>query len=535
MKQILHIFLKDLRHFWIEIFVLLAAVAAFAWIDPKQWLMAAPAYLYSPAEWTQLDGLLKLVIVVAWWLLIARAVHDESLVGDRQFWLTRPYERLHLLAAKALFILAFVYLPIFLAQISILMRAGFNPASFIPGLLYNLLLITAIFVLPAAAIAAVTSNLVRMALVVLGVWLAFIAFLSVSAVLFERGQIHSSVSTHNFLWLPTMLCICAAVVVFQYTQRRAALARIVLLALPLVFWMYAAIFSSAPLVNHAYPALASGQAPPISIAVRQNVQQSLATHATLNRKQVEVSIPIQLSGIPADELWLTNGIEVAVQDAHGIVWTSPWEALQGFYYSFNPAGQDATIRFTMSRAVFDRVQPIPVTLHLTLAFTQARRSSVWATSVSPRGFAVPNFGSCSPQIVPTEPQPMIVGLNCRFALRQPQFTYVETAWTEGLCTNASPSIKSSGWIGELHRAPADLNLSSVEERGIPLSNRQMIPHPQEISPSQLCPGTPVTFTQYRQVRSLQAQYTFQNFRFPAYDARTGLGGMFTLGVTVTPQ
>ena len=97
-----------------------------------------------------LAGLLTVLIPVSWWLLIARVIHAETLVGDRQFWLTRPYEWKKLLGAKALFLAVFLYLPLLIAQCLLLFRAGFHPLSFIPGLLFNLLLITGVHCIAAA-------------------------------------------------------------------------------------------------------------------------------------------------------------------------------------------------------------------------------------------------------------------------------------------------------------------------------------------------------------------------------------------------
>ena len=73
----------------------------------------------------------------------------------------RPYDWKKLLGAKALFLVAFLYLPLLIAQCLLLFSAGFRPLSFIPGLLFNLLLITGILVLPLMAIASVTATFAR--------------------------------------------------------------------------------------------------------------------------------------------------------------------------------------------------------------------------------------------------------------------------------------------------------------------------------------------------------------------------------------
>jgi hypothetical protein len=75
MKQILHIFAKDSRHFWPEIVVSLAITAAFTWIYPNQWtqndLGGGPGFAVS-TELRLLTSVLTLLVPVSWWLLIAR-------------------------------------------------------------------------------------------------------------------------------------------------------------------------------------------------------------------------------------------------------------------------------------------------------------------------------------------------------------------------------------------------------------------------------------------------------------------------------
>ena len=102
-KQTLHILRKDLRHLAPEISVSLSLVALFAWIAPAAW----PGYIgkmaYPGAQFgaPQIMGVfLHALIPISWLVLISRSVHDESLVGDKQFWVTRPYTWYSLLAAK---------------------------------------------------------------------------------------------------------------------------------------------------------------------------------------------------------------------------------------------------------------------------------------------------------------------------------------------------------------------------------------------------------------------------------------------------
>ena len=518
MKQMLRIFLKDLRHFWIEVAFLLAVVAGFAWVYPQRW--SGHASNPSP-EWSMLAGLLKLLIVVGWWLLISGAIHDESLVGDRQFWVTRPYERRYLLAAKALFIFCFVYVPVFLMQLSILAQAGFQASHYIPNLLYNLVLLTAFCILPAAALATVTSNLVRLTLTILGVCLGFVATVSIALVLTAKGVLQTSVPTKDFLSVPTVMCLLAAVIAVQYGARRVALSRAMLLALPPVLLLYTGIFSSTTVVDHTYPALAPGNSAPFSISVRQDAptNESLRAFASKNLKKIEVYIPVRVSDGAEDAVWSGSGVRIRIR-GQGVDWQSGW---QGMYSAYYRDGQDSWFRFALDREVFERVQPVPVTLQVTLALNQARRASVWTAPVSEQDLRVPGFGICSPLVLPSS-APGIVQISCRYPLREPDLTLVQAEWSQGPCPAAG--MEASGWAGTMASAAADLGISPVEENPIWFSQTyetglrgpNAVPH--------ICPGTPVTFTRYKYAGRLRAEFTLQNFQFPHYQTEQGGTGSF---------
>ena len=98
MKQILHILRKDARHHWPEILAALILLTACFAEEPREWAHRAPTTPF----FSFLAGALPVLLFVSWAFLIERLVHGESLVGERQFWITRPYEWRKLLAAQFL-------------------------------------------------------------------------------------------------------------------------------------------------------------------------------------------------------------------------------------------------------------------------------------------------------------------------------------------------------------------------------------------------------------------------------------------------
>lgn len=173
MNQAIHIFRKDVSYLRFDIAItLLAAIAL--------------CFLKNP-----------LILPVTWWFLIARVIHAEAIPGSRQFWLTRPYDWKSLLSAKVLFILCFVNLPLLIADAAIISWAGFPIGPNVTGLLWTQVLLIATFVLPAAALFAITSGLVETLTVTL--LLAFGFLLRILA----NPLIGSGVSWMELEWVKT--------------------------------------------------------------------------------------------------------------------------------------------------------------------------------------------------------------------------------------------------------------------------------------------------------------------------------------------
>ncbi len=156
-QQALHIFRKDVRHLRFEIagILLLLIVLVLTGVQTWEGLQA------RGGPESDSGGPLEVLLPLAWSLLIARAIQTEALPGDRHFWLTRPYSRSGLLLSKAFLIVAFINLPLLVAQAAIVSLDGLPLSSNVGGLLWNQVLISVLLLLPVAAIAALTRNLAQ--------------------------------------------------------------------------------------------------------------------------------------------------------------------------------------------------------------------------------------------------------------------------------------------------------------------------------------------------------------------------------------
>jgi hypothetical protein len=469
------------------------------------------------------------LVQVSWWLLITRVIHAERLVGDTQFWTTRPYEWKKLLAAKLCFLAVFLYLPLVTAQAAMLAAAGLSPVSCISGMLFNLLLITGIVVLPLIAIATVTSSFFRMTLtllVVLGCFAGTSAYFFFNAdvplrldyLLFRGFSFAQRVPFGNQLSLALLfVAVCGAAIVLQYALRRVWLSRIVLLAAPAILTIAILFFAPHPAFSNQawmdlhYPQMAAGAAAPVQLSDGRDEHHLLVVHHDAPQDGFNwVKVPLNLSPIPEGTAVVADDLEVTVANASGFTWSM--KALELYPKQLLPDSSNLSgkwpeerrlVSFRMPLAIYDRFKSAPVTLHLTLALTQLQATIVTRAPLPTRAVSIPDVGVCAQQVAGYG------FIQCRSAFRQPQMTYVSADWSIAPC--AAPQteleqVRGETWLGLLDSEPAEFGIVPIQA-----SNAGFMPdHNNPTGGSHLCTGTPITFTQYRAVRHTQTSLTLND-------------------------
>ena len=496
--QSLHIFRKDLLHLWPETLVVVLLFVAFAWTASSAWLHTQAAIAS-----TLLGGFLKIFLMpVSWLVVITRLIQDESLVGDRQFWTSRPYHWAKLLAAKLLYLFVFLYVPFFLMQVFLLKHAGLYPTLALPALLKNLLLLTVIIVIPLAAIAAVTSTFARMLLTTVG---AIIYLLIVSlGVVYLLLRRMPPPGLEYFLY-GFIILLPFAVLVYQYATRKTHIARIVLALTPLLIVALLLLIPATALIHRAYPLSTTGAqlAPlPDALLPRTTPTGRLRIEGGL----VQVALPFAVSGIDRESNLLIKGLQLTI-DAPNYHWSSPYQNDAGNELNaFNPA---TILPVILPAAVFQRVHDTPADVHLSLAVAglKAEQPSTWKATLLP--FSVPGHGVCSYSAEEPDAPPV-----CRYPLQVPTVNLVGADLTSGSCADTStPKVPSRANLAP--RLPSALDFDPVIS--IPLDLRNASGAPQQ--PLFLCPGTPLHFIEAKPSGQNRLEVTLKQILLDRYVTR----------------
>jgi hypothetical protein len=306
---ILHIFRKDVRRLWWVAGLCLMLLAILSRED--RW--RSDAVIGSTESW------FSLLLPFAWACLIGLLILEEPLVGDRQFWVTRPYSWRALIAAKALFIAVAVHATAFVADCWILSARGLSPAEYLPQLLWKQVLLAAALTLPAAAIAALVRSFAHFVLACVAV-IAAVGILVGLDTFPPRWEPVESV--RQALAIVAAAAVAGTVVFLQYSARRTTASRGLAIA--------GAIIAGA-LLGYLSPACAFGirsrlfpvQARP-ALQVqprREDVPLNLRIQSSPNR--VTVAIPVLVTGIPEAARERIETISTEVTSTSGSRFTAP--------------------------------------------------------------------------------------------------------------------------------------------------------------------------------------------------------------------
>jgi hypothetical protein len=513
MKLVLHIFKKDVRRLRLEILISLSLMTAVVWMASSRWMtdqmLISEAAKSSAFAASTLAGILIILVPLNWWWLIAPVIHGERLVGDQQYWLTRPYTWTDLLAAKALFLIAFLYTPLLLAQFILLREAGFLPFHYLPGVLYNLLLLSGVLILPLAALATVTRNIGEMVLAVLGIAISAIG-ISLLSMIIPSTNVGRSYSLIGSLSL--LICGCIGVVLWQYASRKTEISRVVILLVLLAVGMLAIGVPDQAWMVHAYSRSGGVTLDSVHFSVPTATEGAPSAFVPRLSGEVGIRVPVDVSGVPAGTLLLADDVKISIDAPGGLHWESLWQPLASD--KILPATRRLQVGFSLPRRQYEKFKELPITMHLTFAMTQEKALGVARASMGEHDFSVPGFGICS--AIPGEHPDEIGSLECRTALREPRLTLIQTVWSYSSCGASSaevyPEDRGWTWVGSKDRSMRGLGIAPGWvarlwfDRDTPHRTVKQLPH--------FCSGTPILFTPYDVVGRTQVSFDAQGLRLP---------------------
>jgi len=210
----LHILKKDVRRLWPAIIAAAVLLGALARMDRwrSDWLISST------------EGYLNILIPIAWACLIALAVEQDAIPGDRQFWITRPFRTRSIFAAKALFAVLFVHVPALVADCYILAMRGFSPIAYASSLLAKQVILACALTIPALALASLVRSFSHFVMEVVAVAAIFLVLNGTGwrePIIFEP-----ILDTVRREFLVVIVAVAGvAVLIGQYAGRRVLLSR----------------------------------------------------------------------------------------------------------------------------------------------------------------------------------------------------------------------------------------------------------------------------------------------------------------------
>ena len=450
-------------------------IAAYAWHEPTTWTI--PQFS-TPSVARLLSPLLPAV----WLFIIARVVQAESLVGERQFWLTRPYEWRKLLTAKLLFILFFVNIPLLLLEVFLLIKAGYSPARHVLGLLYLQFLWSSCIFLPAMALAVVTAGIGQYLLGALSLMLSLYAGASLDSVM-----PNTKVAPDWFIdWLDLGAAVAAAVAVilWQYSRRRTVQSRFLVAGGVAFLVLTLAITPYRTLIDHTYQNGASAsELPQIRF---DSVTQISREGGAPEKNRVHIRLPLLVWGVTNGSIVQVDGTRVSIQASRGLHWASDWDFHNDILWPDHPRSHT---EIAIDRLFFEQVKLVRVKLHVSFALTQFQWKDSMRIVAHTTPFTAPGEGRCSFIQAPSSE------FSCLFPLRKPYlfasaFSEDSTCPADAQETPLPPGTLTFGRIFSQDSSLAEFDITPIQTARLSLSDWNEFGS----SSPRLCPGTPLTFT-----------------------------------------
>jgi hypothetical protein len=409
--------------------------------------------------------------------------------------LTRPYDWRKLLAAKVLFVLAFINLPLLLSNVFLLLKAGFHPASYIVGLLWMQSLWILNFFLPAIALASVTATLAQVFLALLFISLYMVGVLGLTELIPYSNFSTGGDMLSGAVFIGTAL----AVTLLQFMRRRTAVARCLIAGCGAAIALIAALTPYRSAIAREHPLSPAGQ---FQLALLPaNASGSREFYALENK--VPVRFPLSIAGLSGESFVQLNGATLALENSEGTRWESGWVFTGQMLF---PGQKRTTIDLQIKKSAFDRMKSSPVKARLLVAFTLFRDANQ-RQFVTPAGeFSIAGLGQCSMTA------DYLRRIRCKVPMRPPSFLLISSENASSTCARTgrdkpeTPGEVSHGSIENGDSAPAELGLSPVKSIYLYVSG----------SSRGICPGTPLVLSNPVLVSRNRIEMQFDNLSLDDY-------------------
>lgn len=484
--MVLHILTKDLRHHRWEIALYVLACAAWTWqtANPLE------------SDWLRQKGLVPLLLFGMWFILVIRAVQGEPLVGDREFWMTRPYRWGELMTEKALFLILCLNVPMLIAE-SVLLRHAHVPFTIAVcgGLLFLQLEFAFFLTIPVAALAAVTESLVQWGLFVAGIVVYVLVLTWLPWDKLPPG-LEGGENLCATLGMAITAPVLAFVLIWQYARRRVWPARLAfagaLLYIPLVIFL-----SGTSLIrSFAYPR--SKIQAPLQLSFAQDESGSRSYSRSTGAPVAGIHIPVIASTADPDTLIEVDGMQITLTGDKGWHWQSQWISHS---VNFSKDSPDASINFILSGKLADELRQVHASASVELAYGVYRMGKSQQVRTDAAQFELPgaiycNWGSATVNGL------FMVGPPCVAPLHLPEAIEVRIDSGDNTCRQADDEdsrLDAGHFASDVEYGtslPADFDPDPLHKLNLsmgswipPISSKH---DPNVNRRPQICRGTPLT-------------------------------------------
>jgi hypothetical protein len=482
MSSTLRIFRKDVRHLWPRI-VLVGAIEV-------------AAHLAASAPWLGIARLqtgmgMGTVEALAQWFLIASAILEEPLVGDRQYWLTRPYSWKSLLAAKLLFGLVFINLPVLAADGGALILRGLSPMGRLPGLAVAQFFILE-KVLGGLALASISASLVELVLI----WLVASVGVTFAGLIFTLVGFAFGIGVEalwgSLEWVHGAAIAAfwvlggAAILAFQYRTRNVALSRwIVAAGVPAfaLMIMMPGWHAAFALQSRLGPRRVANSVVRIDVDSERALETGPLNRSGRGRSPDAVEVPVLVTGIPPGMGLQSDRVAAAGVTPDGGAWTAAWDSINRLSQpSRDRSGNWETrvftgdgpywLYFNVDRSLESPERTLPGRTRATAALTLLSAEEITPLHTGGRPTRLPQGGLCwmtgkqSLDVTCSWPAPMpgyavvrILSNGTPAGFDIPLLSALEFGSVSyGPCSNAGGLWQVAHTSGETHSEPSEIVL-----------------------------------------------------------------------------